>query len=290
MANVTYDPYVTTRASGSFSVTSEGVTQGVAMDDPTVRNLLAYGYISTSETLPMWGGIAVQELIGLRPGAGVRGNELKRSTAVGNITGFTVYNQSHHLITYPGSPAPSGGSGMSIGFYRLGSKARIPLKASSALINDVGELVTQNVSYDFAAGHVVPYLPNNVSLTASSIYWSSGVTPTTNVPNFVTVNTSADHGLETGAYVTVSGFTPSGYNGTFEITVTSPTQFTYLLADDPGSPTAEGTITADGGILPVRVLQVYSSNARVVEYDPVLNVTRWNNAGDNDSVAVLVEI
>lgn len=281
MANVTYDPYVTTRASGSFSVTSEGVTQGVAMDDPTARNLLAYGYISTSETLPMWGGLAVQELIGLRPGAGVRGNELKRSTDVSNITGFTVYNQSHHLITYPGSPAPSGGSGMSIGFYRIGSKARIPLKASSTLINDVGELVTQQVSYDFAAGHVVPYMATGTSLTANSIYWGSGI---------VNVTTSADHNLVTGAYVTLSGFSPSGYDGTYEVTVTGANTFTYALATNPGSPTNTGTIVAAGGALPVRVLQVYSSNARVVEYDPVLNVTRWNNAGDNDSVAVLVEI
>lgn len=280
VSNVSYNPYATTRAHDSFSVTSEGVTQGVAMDDPTVRNLLAGGYVSVDETLPMWGGLAIQELIGLRPGAGVRGNELKRATNVGEITGFTVYNQAHHLITFPSSPAPSGGAGMSMHFYRLGSKARIPLKASAALVNDAGELITTQVSYDFEAGHVVPYMANAVSVTADAAY-ASGV---------VTVTTASAHGLVTGAYATLTGFVPDGYNGTFLITVTSDTTFTYELATDPGAQTTGGTVTAGGGALPVRVLQVYTGNARVVEYDDTLNITRWNNAGDNDSVAVLVEI
>lgn len=279
-SSVSYNPYVTTRANESFSVSSEGVTQGVAMDDPTVRNLLAGGYVSSSETLPMWGGIAIQELIGLRPGAGVRGNELQRATDVSNITGFTVYNQAHHLITFPASPAPSGGAGMSMHFYRLGSKARIPLKASASLVNDAGELITTQVSYDFGAGHVVPYMANSVNVTADAVY-ASGV---------VTVTTASAHGLVTGAYATLTGFVPTGYNGTYPVTVTSATTFTYTLATDPGVQTTGGTVTAGGGALPVRVLQVYTSNARVVEYDATLNVTRWNNAGDNDSVAVLVEI
>lgn len=280
VSNVSYNPYVTTRAHDSFSVTSEGVTQGVAMDDPTVRNLLAGGYVSNSETLPMWGGLAIQELIGLRPGAGVRGNELKRATTVDNITGFTVYNQAHHLITFPASPAPSAGAGMTMQFYRLGSKARIPLKASSALVNDAGELITTQVSYDFAAGHVVPYMAASGSFTANAT-WASGV---------VTVETDSAHGFVTGAYVDISGFTPAGYNGTFPVTVTGANAFTYALATNPGVQTLAGTAAASGGALPVRILQVYTSNARVVEYDETLNVTRWNNAGDNDAVAVLVEI
>lgn len=280
MANVSYDPYVTTRAHGSFSVESEGVTQGVAMDDPTVRNLLAGGWISYDETRPMWGGIAIQELIGLKPGAGFRGNELKRATTVDNITGFTVYNQAHHLITFPSSPAPSGGSGMSMHFYRIGSKARIPLKASPELINEAGELITTQVSYDFGADHVVPYIANSLNVSANAV-WASGV---------VTVTTSSAHGLETGAYATLTGFTPSGYNGTHLITVTGADTFTYNLAANPGTQTVAGTVSAGGGALPLRVLQVYTGNARVVIYDAEKNVTRWNTAADADSVAVLVEI
>lgn len=56
----------------------------------------------------------------------------------------------------------------------------------------------------------------------------------TNVTITATLTTSAAHGLETGNIVTVSGATPSAYNGSFAITVTSATTFTYVMLSDPG--------------------------------------------------------
>ena len=50
-----------------------------------------------------------------------------------------------------------------------------------------------------------------------------------------TLTTSSAHGLSTGAIVVVSGATPSAYNGTFTITVTSSTAFTYVMATNPGA-------------------------------------------------------
>jgi hypothetical protein len=50
-----------------------------------------------------------------------------------------------------------------------------------------------------------------------------------------TVTTIAPHGLSTGASVVVSGATPSQYNGSYTITVTSDTEFTYTMGSDPGS-------------------------------------------------------
>lgn len=50
-----------------------------------------------------------------------------------------------------------------------------------------------------------------------------------------TLTTSSVHGLTTGAVVTISGASPSAYNGTYSITVTSTTQFTYTMASNPGS-------------------------------------------------------
>lgn len=280
VSNVSYNPYATTRAHNSFSVSSDGVTQGVAYDDPTVRNLLAGGYVADTETLPMWGGVAISEFIGVTPGQGHRGNALKRSTSIANLTGFTVYNQAHHLITFPTSPAPSAGVGMSMHFYRLGSKARIPVKASPDLVTEAGELITSQISWDFNAQHAVPYIATGGSFTANAA-WASGV---------VTVTTADAHGFVTGAYVNMSGFTPDGYNGTYLVTVTSPTTFTYDLASDPGAQTVAGTASAGGGALPVRILKVVTGNARTVVYDPVANVTRWNEPSDNESVAIVIEI
>lgn len=50
-----------------------------------------------------------------------------------------------------------------------------------------------------------------------------------------TLTTATAHGLSTGAVVTVSGATPAAYNGTFSITVTTTTAFTYTMLTNPGS-------------------------------------------------------
>lgn len=60
-----------------------------------------------------------------------------------------------------------------------------------------------------------------------------------------TLTTAAAHGLSTGALVTVAGATPAAFNGTFNITVTGPTTFTYTMASAPGAnASVVGTYTA----------------------------------------------
>jgi hypothetical protein len=50
-----------------------------------------------------------------------------------------------------------------------------------------------------------------------------------------TLTTSTDHGLTTGDYITVSGASPSDYNGTYSITVTGLTTLQYTMATTPAS-------------------------------------------------------
>jgi hypothetical protein len=64
----------------------------------------------------------------------------------------------------------------------------------------------------------------------------------THVSTTATLTTATDHGLVTGDFITVSGATPAAYNGTFQITVTSTTAFTYVMATNPsGNATVVGT-------------------------------------------------
>lgn len=56
----------------------------------------------------------------------------------------------------------------------------------------------------------------------------------TNSTTTATLTTAAPHGLITGNQVTVAGALAAPYNGTFRITVTSTTTFTYTMASDPG--------------------------------------------------------
>jgi hypothetical protein len=66
-----------------------------------------------------------------------------------------------------------------------------------------------------------------------STYSGQTISSITRVTTTATLTTAANHNLTTGTFVTVSGATPSAYNGTFSITVTSPTVFTYTMLSTP---------------------------------------------------------
>ncbi len=57
----------------------------------------------------------------------------------------------------------------------------------------------------------------------------------TRVGTTATLTTATAHGLITGAYVIITGAVDVLYNGTFQITVTSPTEFTYTMTSTPGA-------------------------------------------------------
>lgn len=155
MAEISINPSLTTNAAGSFNVQSLGFIQGMALDDPSVRNELAGGYLDAAETVPMWGGVAIDELI-----AGVsesRGPSIKRAVSYATLTGFSVFNQNHAAISSPQSPVPLTPSGMLVNFYRLGSGARIPLKIDPALVTLEGDIITTQVSWDFATQQIVAF-------------------------------------------------------------------------------------------------------------------------------------
>ncbi len=63
---------------------------------------------------------------------------------------------------------------------------------------------------------------------------AQGIASITHSTTTATLTTTAPHGLSSNMIVILTGNTPSAYNGTFEVTVTSPTTFTYVMASDPG--------------------------------------------------------
>lgn len=72
--------------------------------------------------------------------------------------------------------------------------------------------------------------------TLVSIDWDGGV---------VTATATVAHGYPIGEpmLVTISGALPAGYNGTYSVTPTTSTAFTYELDSDPGVATATGVYT-----------------------------------------------
>jgi len=153
MANIAINPMLTTNAFGLFNVNSAGFTQGDALDDPAVKFQLASGFLKPTETLPMWGGLPILEDVPLSttvPSSGILNGGIGRATTVAEITGICVFNQAFQGVTTPQSTAPQYTSGMTVNFYRLGTNARIPMRCDPALISLDGELITSNVTYDFA--------------------------------------------------------------------------------------------------------------------------------------------
>ena len=65
----------------------------------------------------------------------------------------------------------------------------------------------------------------------------------TSVGTTATFTTSAPHRFVTGQSATIAGATPTSYNGTFDVTVTSATVFTYVTSSAPAA-NATGTAVA----------------------------------------------
>lgn len=143
------NPLPTTNFAGQFGVQSDGFIQGIAMDDPAVRNFLAGGQVGSGVTTPMWGGEAITETL---PAATPQdqGNNITLATTYANLTGFTVFNQGGAGLVSAQSQVPLFSAGMGINFYRLGSGARIAVGCSAGLAAALlSGTVVQTVSWDF---------------------------------------------------------------------------------------------------------------------------------------------
>ena len=79
-------------------------------------------------------------------------------------------------------------------------------------------------------------------------YTTASISSLTQLSSTVTATISTNSTLTTGTYVTISGAVPADYNGTFQITVLSNTQFTYTIATNPSSPATGTPVYAKSGI------------------------------------------
>lgn len=112
---------------------------------------------------------------------------------------------------------------------------------------------------------------------------NSAITTLTNTLLVATATTTTTHGLNTGDYVTLTGFTPAAYNGSFYITVTSATEFTYTMLTDPaGAATVIGTYTyglwsaigSGGGATGGRGNPIFYENDQTVTADYTIPSTK----------------
>lgn len=286
-ASIPFNYLPTTVAAGTFNAQSTGYVQGQWISDPAIRYQLTSGVLASTETLPMWGGVAINETITPNGAGGPDsslGGLITRATnvtagAAGQITGFSIFDQAYGMAITPQSPVPTAPSNGQVNFFRLGSNARIVVACAPSLVSLETGSITQQVSWDFNAQMLIPYVaayPANV-LTAAT--WAS-----TNGGE-VTFTTTTAHGVAVGDYFTISGMTPAGYNGDYlAITGTTGSTLVATLATNPGVESVLGQLNAGGGALPCKVLSVEVGNSMVVQYSAATGFTTWNYQG---TVAVI---
>lgn len=151
----------------------------------------------------VWTDITVDVLAGLRIRYGVQGSGPLDCVAGTGECSFDVRNDA-------------GNSGGQVGYYS-------PIHAS------------KRSGWTFGIPVQVVFAHGSDSAVAVSSITRSSTT--------ATVTTGAAHGRATGDYVKIAGADQAEYNGSFQITVTGATTFTYTVSSAAVTP-ATGTITA----------------------------------------------
>ena len=281
--------YAPTNFTGGFGTSTLGFVQGTSQPDTATRWQLATGSLSSNEALPMWGGVAITDYIpgasnsitntlgtNSQPAQGQIGTVI-RATLNSAVTGFSVFDSSFAGVQTTASPVPLIAPPNSVNFFRLGTDHRIAVACDpvlAATLNGGTSSVISQVSWDFTNQLLIPYSPYMAAVTASNTTWAntSGGQVT-----FTVTNT-----LNVGGRFTVSGAVPVAYNGDFQaITGTNSSTIVAALpaASTPGSITTEGTISAEGGALPVKVLKVNIGNSMTVVYSSSTQTAAWNPSG-----------
>jgi len=299
VANPAFNPYTQTNATGSFNISASGLVQGTAMDDPATRYRLAGGYLATAETLPMWGGVGISELVPAQnvspfPPNATLGGAISRATtltaqAAGQLTGFSVFDQNYSAVQSPQSPVPLVGTGATLNFYRLGSLARVNLACDPSLVSLDGGLITQLVSWDFTNQRLIPYSATYPQTTITGAVWAStaGGQTTFTVGTDLTSYINAGDDIQVSGVVSTGG-TGVGFNGSFTVvSITSTTiVVTQAAASSPGTYSSGGIVVAGGGALPVKILRVSVGDCMTVNYNSTSGFATWNYQGSCATVQI----
>jgi hypothetical protein len=278
---------VTTSGQGLFNgPSSKGYIVGQAQPDPATRYALRGGIVDTSETLPMYGGVGIyadipaQSLSVPLPAIG-RAAALTGNAK--NLVGFTVSDQSYNLLIDPQNPVPNAGTGQTIGWYALGSRARVAVAADPALVAMSGSLLNAQVSWDFANQLLVPYTAAHAGATISNAVWANtdGGQITFTVGTDLSADLTAGTEISVSGVVNTGGASTSAFNGPWD--VVSSTSTTVVVsapaAASIGTYASGGTIAAGGGALAVTILDILPEGNMVPVWNAALGTLSWDYSG-----------
>lgn len=128
---ISFSPFATYTATGTFGVQSQGYIQGTAIPNPAYRTKLASGVVSSTSSVPLYGGYAVTESLPATTNTAnsLLGNVIAPAATTGaNIQAFVVFNQAHNGVISTGNDVPLYDKNTTVNYYRVGSGAEIILK------------------------------------------------------------------------------------------------------------------------------------------------------------------
>lgn len=290
-SQISFNPMLTTTVGNGFGIQSEGYVQGQALDDPAIRYQLANGVLASTETFPMWGGVAIYENIP-NPGLNnVLGGNVGRATSNANITGFSVFNQGHAMVNWPQNQVPIALPSMSVPLFRLGSGARIPVACDPSLASLQGGLINQQVTWDINNQVLQPYDASTATYSLTSI--TSSYSASTGLYTFAVVAAVATLVGGVGDSINIGGVTGTGaalVNGDQVVTAWTDSQhFSFQVAaavSAIATGALSGTLVLNSGTgaLNVKVLEVNVGNSKTVVWSPTLLTANWNF---NGTVAII---
>lgn len=298
VATIATNPYATTNATGSFTVDSTGYIQGTALDSPNTRNNLAGGVLAQTETIPMWGGVGISEVVPGATGApnSAMGGTITRATtqtvtSAGGLTGFSVFDQNYAGVNTPQSPVPLTPSGGGVHFYRMGSGARIAVAIDPSLVSLEGNIITQQVSWDFNNQVLQPYdaATATYSLTSITSSYAAGVY------TMVVVGAVASPVAGVGDAINISGVTGTGaalVNGNQTVTAFTDSQHYTFTVNAASGAIATGALTGTlvlnygVGALPCKILDVQIGNSMTVSFNSVTGLATWNRSGSTAIIQI----
>jgi hypothetical protein len=156
---------------------------------------------------------------------------------VNSLTSYSPPSGSLRMFAYAGA-----------NIYDVTNPGPVGAPVISGALNDKW----QHVNYGTAGGNfLVGVNGNDLPIVYNGTGWSNAfaatfntaVTSITSVGTTATVTMAAPHNMKTGMSVIVAGFTPTSYNGTYKITVTGLSTFTYVLSAALGVTTVTGTVS-----------------------------------------------
>lgn len=200
--------------------------------------------VTTSLTAPIGGWNARDSIAQMPPtDAVVLNNLYPTPTDIQMRLGYTRYStgitgQVNTLMNYSGSNNEQLFAAAGDTIYNTDTST------AAAVVTDLSSDKFQYVNIANAGGH---YLSAVNGIDAALIYngddWIKvaststvfGITSITHVGAVATLTTASPHTLVTGNQVTIAGASPAAYNGTYVITVTGVSTFTYTMASTPST-------------------------------------------------------